>query len=91
MHVHWKKPGEPNQLDHLVAEARAAGWPIFGAGLLASGSQSPTLDAMIILEAGTDDDTLEEFAWGWLPHGSVELAAVPRRGDEEYFDSGGAA
>src|SRR5689334_6121940 len=35
LHVQWPdRDGDPARLDKLVAAARAAGWPVYGAGLI---------------------------------------------------------
>lgn len=44
----------------------------------------PTLDAMIVLDAGTDEARLGDFLL-WLGQRSdVTLAAIPRLGNETY-------
>jgi hypothetical protein len=85
VHVCWEKPGAPDQLDRLVAAAKAAGWPIYGAGWIdTTNPKWRTVDAMIVLRAGTDGDALGDFL-SWLEEQRVRIAAVPRRGDEEYL------
>ena len=92
VHVGWPKPGAPDQLERLVAEAKQAGWPIYGAGLLEIANPKwSTIDAMIVLERGTGEDVLGDFLqWldGQVP---VSIAAIPRTGKEQYMPSGGAA
>ncbi len=92
VHVGWPKPGEPDQLEHFLAEAKQAGWPIYGAGLLEIPNPKwPTIDAMIVLERGTSEDVLGDFLT-WLDgQAPVSIATIPRTGKEEYMSSGGAA
>ncbi len=85
VHVCWDKPGAPDQLDRLIAAAKAAGWPIYGAGLIKTTNPKwQTVDAMIVLRTGTDGDGLADFL-SWLETQKVQIATVPRRGDEQYL------
>jgi hypothetical protein len=85
IHVDWPKTTDPICLDELIDAARVAGWPIHGGGFIEiTNPDWPTLDAMIVLEAGTDDARLDDFL-EWLgEYPDVTLAAVPRRGSEDY-------
>jgi hypothetical protein len=85
VHVHWPRETDPACLDRLVADARKAGWSIYGAGFIeVTNPEWPTLDAMIVLDAGTGDGPLWEFV-EWLDgQPDVKFAAIPRRGNEEY-------
>jgi hypothetical protein len=85
VHVDWPRTTDPVCLDRLITAARAAGWAIHGGAFVeVTNPDWPTLDAMIILEAGTAQAKLDEFL-EWLGKRSdVQLAAVPRRGDETY-------
>ena len=68
-------------LDQFVSAARDAGFAVHGAGLIEVLGRR---DAMIVLDRNTDEERLEAF-WAWVhAHPLVELAAVPRRGDEDY-------
>lgn len=85
IHVDCPRATDPSCLDRLVGAARAAGWPVHGGGFIeVTDPDRPTLDAIIVLAAGTDGDLLDDFL-EWLGQRSdVTLAAVPRRGDEQY-------
>lgn len=85
IHVAWPKATDPDCLSQLIDAARAAGWPVHGAGFVeATNPAWPTLDAMIVLNAGTSEARLDDFLQ-WIDQRSdVELAAVPRRGNEQY-------
>ena len=85
VHVDWPRETDPSCLDRLIRAARTAGWPVYGGGFIdVTNPDWPTLDAMIVLDAGTDDGRLDAFL-EWLGQRSdVSLAAVPRRGTEQY-------
>ena len=89
VHVHWPKGADDSPLDDLVREARAAGWPVHGAGLidkLQSGSRN--LHAHIVLERDTDEETFEKFL-AWLEERSdVEIATVVRPVGQKFFEQG---
>ena len=74
-------------LEPFVATARAAGWPIYGAGFPFENKRDSARlwqHAIIVLEQGTDEPTLSEFL-SWIDEQpSIELAAVPRTGTERY-------
>jgi ribosomal protein S18 acetylase RimI-like enzyme len=92
VHVHWPRESGPEVLDRLVEDARAAGWRIYGAGIEIDQPDWPTIDAMLVLERGTNDETLMDFV-AWLePRSDAALAAFPRSADSEELipDSGGA-
>ena len=85
VHVPWYEGG-PERLERLVAEGRAAGWGIYGAGILSAPSDSE-FHAYVVLERGTSEGELHRFAaWvdGYL---GFELANIPRFGTEKYFES----
>jgi len=83
--IHESGPTEWTWLASVVAEARVAGWPVFGAGPVASGNRSLLGHAYIVLERGTD----QGVTWGvaeWLSsRPNLELAGVPRIGDEGHL------
>ena len=85
VHVEWQRETDHGVLDNLVAAARSAGFPVHGAGFLeVTNPDWPTVDALIILRRGTTAAQLDAFT-DWLSEQSdVALAAIPRRGDEEY-------
>ncbi|HSQ32903.1 MAG TPA: hypothetical protein VLN49_23765 [Gemmatimonadaceae bacterium] len=85
IHVEWPRTTDPSCLDGLIGAARAAGWPVYGGGFVDINDPDwPTLDAIIVLDAGTVDARLDDFL-EWLDQRSdVSLAAVPRRGNEQY-------
>jgi len=85
IHVAWPRSTDHRCLADLIDAARAADWPVHGGGFIEiTNPEWPTLDAMIVLAAGTDATRLDDFL-EWLDQRSdVELAAVPRRGDEAY-------
>lgn len=88
--IHFIYKGDASEqswLESFVASARAAAWPIYGAGFP---FETKTDDArrwghaMIVLIRGSDDETLHGFL-GWIDEqSSVELAAVSRTGHERY-------
>ena len=85
VHVQWPKLTDRACLDELVAAARADGWSIHGAGFSdITNPEWKTLDAMIVLARGTSEDSLGEFLQWLDARPDVELAAVPRLGNEEY-------
>ena len=68
----------------LVAEARAAGWPIYGAGPPRSETPVPG-HANVILERGTSEDVTWAVA-EWLDTlPGISLGGVFRTGAEEYY------
>lgn len=85
IHVDWPRATDRSCLERLIGAARSAGWPVYGGGFIeVMNPDWPTLDAMIVLDAGTDDARLDAFL-EWLGQRlDVSLAAVPRRGNEEY-------
>lgn len=86
VHVAWPRDTDPMCLPAFVSAARDAGWRIYGAGFLTVENPAwPTLDAFVVLERGTSDDTLRAFATWVERQSGVELAAIPRAGDEEYI------
>lgn len=85
IHVDWPRATDPICLERLIAAAQAAGWPVHAGGFIEVSSPDwPTLDAIIVLDAGTDSARLDDFL-EWLgQRADVTLAAVPRRGNEQY-------
>lgn len=85
VHVQWQRETDHAVLDNLVAAARSAGFSVHGAGFLEMTNPAwSTLDAMIILGRGTTATQLDAFTDWLLEQSDVALAAIPRRGDEEY-------
>jgi len=86
VHVHWSRDMSPGFLDDLLAAARGAGWPVYGAGLIEiSNPNWPTIDAMLVLKRGTTEDQTGSFTM-WLDDQSgVRVATVPRTGTETYL------
>ena len=62
-------------------DARLAGFAVHGAGFIEGGSRR---HALIVLDRSTDTQRCDAFL-DWLAEQPVELAAVPRRGDETYI------
>ncbi len=85
VHVKWPKQTDRGCLGAFIADARAAGWPIYGGGFIEmTNPEWPTLDAMLVLERGTSEDTLFEFV-AWIEEQPrVRLATIPRTGQETY-------
>lgn len=85
IHVNWPRATDPSCLDALIGAARSAGWPVYGGGFVEVTTPDwPTLDSMIVLDAGTDEARLDDFL-EWLGQRSdLSVAAVPRRGNDEY-------
>ena len=58
-HVQWPNGTDRSRLDALVADARQAGWPLYGAGFLeVKNPARRTQDAFLVLERGTSEDVL---------------------------------
>ena len=91
IHIMWSEGGA-ERLGLFLASARAARWPVFGAGLVAMPANGGgKYHAMIVMERGTNEDTLHAF-WSWIDdQPDVEVAAVPRLGTEPYSSTGEAA
>lgn len=74
----------------LAAEARAAGWPVYGAGPAPSGTTVVPGYAYVVLERGTSEDV----TWGvaqWVDsRAGLTLGGVSRTGAEEYLTEDGA-
>jgi hypothetical protein len=83
--IHESAPTDWEWLASLVVEARVAGWPVFGAGPAASGNRSHLGHAYIVLGRGTDQDVTWAVAEWLNSRPNLELAGVPRTGDEEYL------
>ncbi|HEY9516506.1 MAG TPA: hypothetical protein VIQ74_12575 [Gemmatimonadaceae bacterium] len=86
VHVSWPRDTDPECLSTLLAAARAARKPVYGAGFIEiANSEWRTLDAFIILERGTSQDDLGGFR-DWLEEErGVHVASVPRDGTEDYL------
>ena len=86
IHVEWPRETDRSCLDRLIGAARAAGWPVYGGGFVEITNPNwPTLDAIIVLDAGTDDARLDEFLEWFGQRADVTLAGVPRRRNEGYI------
>ena len=85
VHVTWSD-GAADRLPEIVASARAAGWHIFGAGLIPTVKTVPIeYHAMIVMERGTTDEELNGFSVWVRAQGRLTLAAIPRLGTEHYL------
>jgi hypothetical protein len=85
IHVAWHKDG-PERLEELVGQGRAAGWRIYGAGVLPAPPNSE-YHALVVLERGTSEDDLLRFG-AWLDkHPDFAVAGFVRLGTEKYLDS----
>jgi hypothetical protein len=84
VHVQWRKDTPRECLAALLAAARDAGWRVHGGGFIEIGNPGwPTIDAMVILERGTSEETLYQFA-DWLNGQSgVSVATIPRNVGED--------
>jgi hypothetical protein len=83
--INWEMGGT-GLLTDLLARARAAGFKVYGAGMVAEPSGNwKTFDANVVLERTCSEDELEEFmAWVQMQP-DMNLAAVPRTGSETYL------
>jgi len=85
LHVQWPERGDPARLDALVAAARAAGWPVYGAGVIDTPNPAwRTMDALLVLEHATTEDGSLAFVQWLDTQPGVQLAAIPRTGTETY-------
>lgn len=78
--------GDATRLDTLLALARAAGWPVYGAGMEPTGPHESECLARIVLERGTSTDRYYEFGDWVNRQEGFEVAVYARIGDEEYLD-----
>jgi hypothetical protein len=86
VHVAWPKTSALTVLDRLVANARAAGLLVHGAGWIEIPNPAwSTRDAMIILRKDTTEDAPHEFLEWLQTQADVRLAAIPRAGTETYL------
>jgi hypothetical protein len=85
LHLVWEGGADQLRLDAFLVAARAAGWPVYGAGLIeVSGKDGKHLDALIVLTRGTTDDQRYEF-WDWVDaQPGIRVAACFRTGEETY-------
>jgi len=91
VHVMWRDAGA-DRLPPLIAAARAAGWHIFGGGLVDTpGGARDEYLAIIVLERGATEDDLHGFTSWIQAQVGLALAAIPRLGTEVYLPSGEAA
>lgn len=82
--VYWQKT-EPHDLDALVAEAKRAGWPIYGAGFHhASNPDWPFQSAFVVLQRGTTEDRFGEFTLWFEARKTPTIAGIYFRPDEWY-------
>jgi hypothetical protein len=90
VHITWSDK-VPEPLDTIVAAARKAGWPVFGAGVITGPAPHRRTDAMIVLKRGTTEEQLQAFA-AWIDTQSgFAVATIPRLGTERYMEPGKAA
>jgi hypothetical protein len=87
VHVYWPHGRKKSPLDDLVREARKAGWPVHGAGLIDKPqSEARQFHAHIVLEHGTDEETFAEFL-SWIEEQpQVEIAVITRPVNQKFFE-----
>ena len=87
IHVIWPDDTDRARLDDLLISARHAGHSVHGAGVLdAATAAGHALHAYVVLQRGTDRNSLDAFL-EWLEgQRRVELASVFRLGDEQYVE-----
>ena len=85
VHVHWPAGADTSPLAEFVATARAAGWPVYGAGLVQQlRDRSREFDAHIVLDRDTSEDRFDEFL-AWIDEqADVEIAIVTRPVGEKH-------
>jgi hypothetical protein len=71
-------------LERFVSSARKAGWPVHGAGPIPGAVSETKAHALVVVERGTADDTLDGFARWIEAQPGFTLASIPRRGNEHY-------
>ena len=84
VHVWWTPREDVGRLEALVDEARRSGWPVHGAGLIATVDAVREADALIVLERGTSEERGHDFITWLEQHPGLHLAAIPRLGTEKY-------
>jgi hypothetical protein len=89
VHVHWPDGSDESPLDDLVREARAAGWPVHGAGVNPQlHTKSQDFHAFIVLSRDTDEETFDGFL-SWLEEQpEVEIATIARPVNQKFFEQG---
>ena len=80
VHVIGPSATDGSWLDQFVAAARHAGFAVHGAGFI---EETGARHALVVLDRRTDATGCDAFL-EWLAGQPVELAAIPRRGDESY-------
>lgn len=80
VHVIGPSSTDDSWLEQFVGSARDAGFAVHGAGFIEG---TGTFHALIVLDRSAGTQQLDTFL-EWLTRQPVELAAVPRRGDETY-------
>ena len=86
LHIVWTAGnGDQALLDAFVANARAAGFPLYGAGLLEiAGRDGKRVEAVVVLARGTTEEQCFEFS-DWVDsQPGMQMASLFRTGDEKY-------
>jgi len=81
VHVTGPRPAGTEWLERFVEEARQTGFAVHGAGFIEGLAPH---DAFVVLDCDTTTEQLDDFIEWLLQHTHVELAAIPRSGDEQY-------
>ena len=85
MHVHWPAGSDSDPLPAFVATARAAGFRVFGAGLIEEIQEWRQFDAHVVLDRDTSEEEFDEF-WAWIhEQPDVEIAVITRPVGTRYL------
>ena len=86
IHVIWDGGVEdPTWVQGVLTAARAAGWPVYGAGTAPGANPGTSRHAFVVLERSVSAATVESFVEWVRTQTGLTFASMPRRGDEEYF------
>ena len=87
IHVIWDGVEDPTWIQGVLAAARKAGWPLYGAGTAPGTNPSTSRHAFLVLERSVSAATVDAFV-GWVNRQTgLTFASIPRRGDEKYSGS----
>jgi hypothetical protein len=87
VHIYWTPEGAPERLDELMREARRAGWPVYGAGIIPMlpGRVNDT-HAHVVLERGATEEQYFGLC-DWLEQQpNVTIAVYSRNNREKYLE-----
>jgi hypothetical protein len=85
MHVHWPAGSDSDPLPAFVATARAAGFRVFGAGLIEQIQEWRQFDAHVVLDRDTSEEEFDEFFVWVNEQPDVEIAVITRPVGTRYL------